>query len=76
VVFVCIGIYYRIFLAFYLERCHVGILNIKKSHGLPEFASGPPLGGGLDANSGRPCTLIHNLPCKLFFGPLGLHPLV
>ena len=59
--------------------------NIKKNHGLPEFVLGPPLGGGFDANSGRPCTLIHNLPCrtprrlfilKLFFGPLGLHLLV
>ena len=53
-----------------------------KSLGLPEFSSGPPLG---DANSGRPCTLIHNMPCRtpcrlfiheLFFGPLGLHLLV
>jgi hypothetical protein len=25
-----------------------------KSDGLPEFASSPPLGGGLDENSGRP----------------------
>ena len=39
----------------------------------------------LDANSYKPCTLIHNLPCRtscrhfiheLFFGPLGLHLLV
>ena len=57
----------------------------KKFHGLPEFSSDPPLGGGPDANSGRPCTLIHSPPCrtpcrlfihKLFFGPLGLHLLV
>ena len=57
----------------------------KKIHGLLEFVSYPPLGGGLDANSGRSCTLIHNLPCRtscrlfiheLFFGPLGLHLLV
>ena len=36
----------------------------------------------LETNSDRPCTLIHNLPCrtpctlfihKIFFGPLGLH---
>jgi hypothetical protein len=54
-------------------------------HGLPEFASGLPLGGGSDTNFGKPCTLIHNLPCrtpcglfihKLSFGPLGLHLLV
>ena len=59
--------------------------NIKKNHGLPEFSSGPPLGGGFEAKSGRPCTLVHNLPCRtpcrlfihgLFFGPLGLHLLV
>ena len=57
----------------------------RKSHGLLEFASSPPLGGRSDANHGRPCTLIHNQPCrtpcrlfihKLFFGPLGLHLLV
>ena len=54
-------------------------------HGLPEFASGLPLGGGHDTNSSRPCTLIHDLLCRipcrlfiheLFFGPLGLHLLV
>ena len=28
--------------------------NKKKIHGLPEFASGPPLGGRPDVNSGRP----------------------
>jgi hypothetical protein len=49
-----------------------------KSNGLSECASGPTLGGGLDANSNRPCTLINNLPCRifiheLFLGPLGLH---
>ena len=56
-----------------------------KNHGLPEFSSDPPLGGGPDANSGRPCTLIHSPPCRtpcrlfiheLSFGPLGLHLLV
>ena len=56
-----------------------------KSHGLSKFVSDPPLGGRPDANSGRPCTLIHSMPCrtlcrlfihKLFFGPLGLHLLV
>ena len=54
-------------------------------HVLREFASGLPLGGGPDAKSSGPCTLIHNLPCrtpcglfihKLSFGPLGLHLLV
>ena len=54
----------------------------KKSHGLLEFVSGPPLGGGLDENSGRPWNLIHSPPCRtpcrlfiheVFFGPLGLH---
>jgi hypothetical protein len=29
-----------------------------KNHGLLEFSSDPPLGGGPNANSGRPCTLI------------------
>jgi hypothetical protein len=56
-----------------------------KDHGLPEFALDPPLGGGPDENFGRPCTLIHNPPCRTpcrlfihehFFGPLGLHLLV
>ena len=28
--------------------------KLKKIHGLPEFASGPPLGGRPDVNSGRP----------------------
>jgi hypothetical protein len=28
--------------------------NIFKNHGLPEFGSRPPLGGGLGENSGRP----------------------
>jgi hypothetical protein len=35
-----------------------------KNHGLLEFPTDPPLGGGLDANSGRPYTLIHSLPCR------------
>ena len=56
-----------------------------KIHGLLEFASGPPLGGRPDVNSGRPWNLIHSPPCRtpcrlfiheLFFGPLGLHLLV
>ena len=59
--------------------------TLKKKHDLMEFASGPPLRGGYDANSGRPCTLIHNLPCstpcrlfihELFFTPSDLHLLV
>ena len=29
-------------------------IKLKKIHGLPEFASGPPLGGRPDVNSGRP----------------------
>ena len=59
---------------------------VGENHGLLEFASSPPLGGGFDATSGRPSrTLIHNLPCrtphrlfihKIFSGPLGLHLLV
>ena len=56
--------------------------NILKNNGLPKFAQGPPLGGRLDVNSGRPWNLIHSpscrTPCRLFiheflFGPLGLH---
>ena len=58
---------------------------LKKSHVLLEFALHPPLGGGPNANPSKPCTFIHNLPCRtpcrlfiheLFFGPLGLHLLV
>ena len=54
----------------------------KKNHGLPKFALDPPLGGRLDANSGRPWNLIHSPPCRIpcrlfihevFFGALGLH---
>ena len=83
-VFVCLGICYGVCHAICLEICLVG-KNIKKNHGLPEFALGPPFGSGSDANSGRPCTLFHNLPCRtpcrlfiheLFFEPLGLHLLV
>jgi hypothetical protein len=59
VVFVSPGIC----LVIYLEICHAGKI-IKKAIGLLEFASRPPLRGGLHANSGRPCTLIHNLPCR------------
>jgi hypothetical protein len=56
-----------------------------KIHGLPEFLLDAPLGGGSNANSGRPCTLVYippfRTPCrlfihKLFFGPVGLHLLV
>ena len=56
--------------------------KILKNHGVPKFASGPPLGGRLDVNYGRPWNLIHSLPCRnpcrlsiheVFFGPLGLH---
>ena len=52
-----------------------------KNHGLPKFASGPPLGGRPNENSGRPWNLIHSPPCRtpcrlfiheVFFGPLGL----
>ena len=51
-----------------------------KAHGLPKFALGPPLGGGLDENSGRHGNLIHSPACRtpyrlfiheVFFGPLG-----
>ena len=53
-----------------------------KSHGLPKFALGPPLGGRFDETYGRPWNLIHSPPCKtscrlfiheVFFRPLGLH---
>ena len=56
--------------------------NIKKRHGLPEFTSSPPLGGGPNKNSEIPWNLIHSPPCgtscrlfihEVFFGPLGLH---
>ena len=56
--------------------------NTKKNHGLPEFVSGPPLGGGPDEKLGRLWNLIHSLPCRtpcrlfihgVFFGPLDLH---
>ena len=59
--------------------------KIIKKNGLPLFALSPPLGGGSNANFGRPCTLIHTLPrrtpCRLFihelfFGPVDLHLLV
>jgi hypothetical protein len=42
----------------------VMLCKILKNHGLPEFSSDPPLGGGPDPNSGRPCTLIHSPPCR------------
>jgi hypothetical protein len=83
VVFVSPGIYNGICYGICLAICLVG--KMLKYHGLPEFLSYPPLGGGLDANSGRLCTLIHSPPCRtpcrlfiheLFGGPLGLHLLV
>ena len=64
----------------YLEICPA-IINIKK-HGLPKFASGPPLGGTPDGNSGTPWNRVYSPPCRtpcrlfiheVFFGPLGLH---
>jgi hypothetical protein len=54
---------------------------LKKSYGLLEFESSPLLEGEPNTNSVKPCTRIHNLPCrtpcklfihKLFFGPLDL----
>ena len=54
----------------------------QKNHGLPKFASSPPLGGRPNINSGRPWNLIQSplcrTPCRLFIhelflGPLGLH---
>ena len=67
---------------FCAKICHAGEKNSKKNHGHPKFASGPPLGGRPDVNSGRPWNLIHSPPCRtpcrlfiheVFFGPLGLH---
>ena len=52
------------------------------NHGIPEFVSGPPLGGGPNKNSRGLWNLIqspsYRTPCRLFihevfFGPLGLH---
>ena len=51
---VCHGICLGICLAIYPEICHAGKKLLKKSRGLPKFASGPPLEGGHDKNSGRP----------------------
>jgi hypothetical protein len=54
-VFVCLGIYPKTrsetCLATYPEICP--IKKILKKYGLPEFMSGPPLGGGPNENSGR-----------------------
>ena len=84
VMFVCLGIYSRI----YFGICHEICLEIchaekkLKKHGLPKFTSSPPLGGRPHENSGRPWNLIHSPPCRnpcglfiheVFFGPLGLH---
>jgi hypothetical protein len=64
---------------------YVMLEKILKKSWSPVILSGPPLGGGPDANSSRPCTLIHNPPCRTpcklfihepFFEPLGLHLLV
>ena len=61
--------------------CHAGKI-LKKSRGLLEFASGSPLGGGLNENYGRPWNLIKSPSCRtlsrlfileVFFEPLGLH---
>ena len=61
---------------------YVMLKNILKKHGIPKFASGPPLGGRPHENFGRPWNLIHSLacrtPCRFFihevcFGPLSLH---
>ena len=58
------------------------MLKTIKNHGLPKFVSGPPLGGRLDENSGRPWKLTHTPPCRtpcklfiheVFYGSLGLH---
>ena len=74
---------HEICVVIYLEICLAE--KILKHHGLPKFSSDPPLGGGPDANSGRPCTLIHSPPCrtpcrlfihKRFWGPLDLHLVV
>ena len=68
-------------LAICLGNYHVG-KNIKKIHGLPEIASGPPLGGGLTKIPGDHETLsiirhvgLHvDFPSmKYSLGPLGLH---
>jgi hypothetical protein len=52
-VFVYHGICYGICLAVCPKFCFVKNKKIK-IHGLPEFALGPPLGGGLDKKFGRP----------------------
>jgi hypothetical protein len=64
-----LGICFGICPAICPKICHAWEKN-KKIHGLLEFSSNPSLGGGPNANSGRPCTLIHSLscrtPCRLF----------
>ena len=40
-------------LKLYNEKKNKNLKNLK-NHGLPKFASGPPLGGRPDVNSGRP----------------------
>ena len=53
VVFVCPGICSKICLAICPKIYHAG-KKLKKSHSLLAFASGPPFGGGLVENLGRP----------------------
>ena len=76
------GLYSKIRLEIRPGICPTDRKKNLKNHGLPEFASGPPLGGRPDVNSGRPWNLIHSPPCRtpcrlfiheVFFGPLGLH---
>ena len=64
------------------QNFKIKIYIIIKNHGLPKFASGPPLGGRPDLNFDRPWNIIHSPPCRtpcrlfiheVFFGPLGLH---
>ena len=74
---ICPGIYFGIC----LEICLVEKIY-HKNHGLPKFATNPPLGGRPNGNSKTPWNRIHNppwrTPCRLsihevFFGPLVLH---
>ena len=68
-----------------LKSVMLNFFFFTKNHGLSEFLLGSPPRGGPDANSNRPCTLMHSLPwrtpCRLFihglfFQPLDLHLLV
>ena len=60
--FVCHGIYYEICPEIRPKICYA--TKILKNHGLPKFASGPPLGGRPDINSSKPQNFIHSLPCR------------